>query len=67
MSKARAYKRKYLDDIADKLEEAVNKNQLSELFALTRQLSEQEEKRGEWYQVKSGDLLTKEYQVLERW
>ena len=38
-SKAKADKRKYLDDIADKAEEAAKNNQLSELNTLTRQLS----------------------------
>ena len=45
-SKARAYKRNHLDDIADKAEEAVNKNHLSEFYALTRQLSNQKKSGG---------------------
>ena len=66
-SKARADKRKYLDDIADKAEEAAKKNQLSELYTLTRQLSNQKKSRGSGIRSKDGDLLTKEDQVLERW
>ena len=45
-SKARADKSKWLDDIADKAEEAAKKNQLSELYTWTRQLSNQKKSRG---------------------
>ena len=65
-SKARADKRKHLDDIANKVEEAAKKKQLSELYTLTRQLSNQRKSRGVGIRSKDGNLQTNEDQVLER-
>ena len=65
--RARGDKRKRLDDIACEAEDAASGNRLSDLYRLTRELSNKRKSRGSGVRSKEGELLVQDEEVMSRW
>ena len=65
--RARADKRRKLEEMAETAENAARNNQMSVLYKITKQLSRAKKSSSCPIKTKDGQLITEEAEVLERW
>jgi hypothetical protein len=60
-------RRKWADELAQKAEEAARRNDMKELYSITKTLSKKNFNRNRPVRKKRGDLLTTQEEQLKRW